>query len=188
MLKKYLILTFVLLNACSWRSPNADFYTLNSRDLTPLSAKTLNVAVTKVVTPDILNRQQMVTYEENGNRINILEFNRWGENLPYVLQNAVTNDLIAYLPNSFVKRAEYGSDKMKYNVRIEINEIMAYQGKKVVLSAWWTVENADGEALMRKQVKFEAPALGESIGDLVAAQNKAVNMLSKDIAENLLKL
>ena len=129
----------------------------------------------------------MVVYEKDSNQVKILEFNRWGEVLPDVLQSTVVNDLIAYLPNAYIKRTYFDSQNTDYNINIEINDIKAYEDDKVVLSAWWNVLNGEGKTLYRGQKTYEVSAEGEAFDDLVVAQNKAVHMLSKDIANYLIK-
>ena len=146
----------------------------------------MSVAVARVKVPDLLDRAQLVVYEENG-EVKILEFNRWGEILPDVLQATVVNDLIAYLPNAFVKRTYFDNQNVIYNVNIEVNNIQAYQGDKVILSAWWNISDAKGNILTRQQGQYETKVEGKSMQDLVAAQSQAVHLLSKDIAEYLLK-
>lgn len=185
-MKKILYILLFVISACSWRSPNSTFYMMNSRGLSPLSEKKMSVAVAQVKVPDLLDRAQMVVYEKNG-EVKILEFDRWGEILPDTLQATVVNDLISYLPNAFVKRTYFDSQDVTYNVNIEVNNLQAYQNDKVVLSAWWNITNARGNILIRQQGQYETKTEGRSIQDLVIAQSQAVHLLSKDIAEYLLK-
>lgn len=105
-MKKVLIYSILFLtSACCWRSPDSSFYMMNSQGLEKISDKQLSVAVQTVNVPDLLDRPQMVTYDTKSQKVNMLEFSRWGEALPAVLQNTITNDLMAYLPKSYVKSA-----------------------------------------------------------------------------------
>ena len=187
-MKKILCLLLLLIGACSWRSPNSEFYMMNSLGLEPLSQKKISAVVSKVKVPDILDRAQMVVYEAEDNQVKIMEFDRWGEVLPDVLQSTVVNDLIAYLPNSYIQRTYFDSQSVQYSVNIEINSLQAYRGEKVVLSAWWNVSDKKGNVLIRHQGVYTAKVDGGSVSDLVKAQTQAVHMLSKDIAEKLAKL
>ena len=161
---------------------------MNSQNLQPLSEKKLNIAVAKIKVPDLLDRAQMVVYEGSNDQVQILEFNRWGEIFPDVLQATVVNDLIAYMPRSFVKRTYFDDQNVTYNVNIEVNTLKAYRDDKVILSAWWNIANASGKVLMRQQGSYETKVKGQSIEDLVNAQSESVHMMSKDIAEHLIKL
>ena len=174
--------------SCSWRSPNSQFYTMSSEGLQAVSEHKTNIAVAKVKVPDLLDRSQMVTYDADSDHVNILEFERWAEVFPDVLQSTVTNDLIAYLPNAYVQRSFFDSQNVNFNVNIEVNKMQAYLGEKVVLTAWWNIANASGRVLVRRQGTYEAKVDGRSIQSLVNAQGEAVHEMSKDIAEALIKL
>lgn len=187
-MRKALLALLIILSACSWRSPNSNFYMMNSLGLSPFSDKKINIAVAQIKVPDLLDRAQMVVYEDGNDQVQIMEFNRWGEVFPDVLQATVVNDLIAYLPQAFVKRTYFDSQNSTYSVNIEINTLKAYRGEKVVLSAWWNITNARGKTLVRQQGSYEAKVDGNSIDDLVHAQTQTVHELSKDIAEQLVKL
>jgi len=176
-----------LVVACSWRSPNSEFYVMNRGDLQAISNKKISVAVAKVKVPDMLDRAQMVVSDEGSNQIRILEFQRWGDVYPDILQNAVTNDLIAYLPNAYVKRTYFDGENVMYSVNIEVNQLMAYPGYKVVLSAWWNIKDAKGNIIRREQGSYEAKVEGNEIKDLVVAQSKAVHQMSQEIAAALVK-
>lgn len=181
------IAIILLATSCSWRSPNSEFYVMNGGNLQAISGKKISVAVAKVKVPDMLDRAQMVISDEDSNQIRILEFQRWGDVYPDVLQNTVTNDLIAYLPNAYIKRTYFDDENTTYTVNIEVNQVLAYPGDKVVLSAWWNIKDAKGNMIKREQGSYEAKAEGNEIKDLVAAQSKAVHQMSKDIASALSK-
>lgn len=189
-MKKSVLLFSLFLAACSLGgyTKNSTFYMMNSQNLDAISQKKLNIGVGKVKVPDLLNKPQIVVYDNNSQKIEILEFERWGEPLPYVLQNTITNDLQKYLPNSFVKSIEYTSENLDYTVKIKINKLEAYPENKVIVSAWWHIETKKGKILHRDQSQYEVKVSGDEISDLVKAQNQAVHGLSKDIAETLSKI
>ena len=177
------------LEACSFHSPDSTFYVMNSKNLEPVAAnKKINVAVARVKVPDMLDKAQMVAYEPNSDKVQIMEFNRWAEVFPDVIQATVTNDLMAYLPQAYVKRTYFDSSSADYSVNIEINDMRAYVGDKVVLSAWWNISNRSGRVLKREQVSYEVKVEGGNMSDLVDAQSKAVHLMSRAIAEKLAKM
>ena len=153
-----------------------------------MSDKKINIGVDRIKVPDLLNRSQIVVYDNNSQQLEIEEFERWGEPLPYVLQNTITNDLQQYLPNSFVKSIEFASETLDYTLKIKVNKLEAYEKDKVILSVWWHIEDKKGNILKRNQAKYSAKVAGDEFSDLVKAQNQAVHNLSKDIAFALLKL
>ena len=188
-MKKVIICFMILmLNACCLRSPQSQFYVMDSQNLSPISNQKLNIAVTKVKVPEMLDKPQMVVYDKGSSQVQILEFHRWAEAFPNILQSVLTNDLIAYLPESFVERTYFDSITAKYNVNVEINQIAAYQGDKVILSAWWNIKNQNGKVLKRKQHNYTAPVNGDSVADLVKAETAAIHQMSREIADTLTKL
>ena len=87
-MKKVLIYCVLSLTAaCCWRSPDSSFYMMNSQNLETVSQKQLSVAVQTINVPELLDRPQIVTYDAQSQKVNMLEFSRWGEALPAVLQN-----------------------------------------------------------------------------------------------------
>lgn len=112
-MKKVWVILLVLISACSWRSPDSKFYMMNSKDLHEISSRKINISVARVKVPDLLNRSQMVVYVKDSNQVKFLEFNRWGEAFPDVLQTTIVNDLMAYLPNAYVKRTYFDSQNTK---------------------------------------------------------------------------
>lgn len=187
MKKLCMILSIMILTACSWRSPNSVFYVMDSSGIEPLSNKKISVSVAKVKVPDMLDKQQMVISDKKSSQIQVLEFERWGEVYPDVLQSTITNDLMSYLPNAYVKRTYFDSENTMYSVNVEINRLQAYKGNKVLLSAWWNIKDAKGNVISKKQEDYEALVSGDNIQDLVDAQAMAVRRLSKDIALSLIK-
>lgn len=188
-MKKILICMLVMaLGACSFRSPQSQFYVMNSGGLPAVSDKVLNVAVTRVKVPDMLDKAQMVVYDKDSSEVQILEFHRWAEVLPEVLQSTLTNDLMAYLPKSYIKRTYFDSNTMQYSVNVEINRIEAYLGDKVMLSAWWNITNKKGDIVKRGQGIYTAVTKGKSIADLVEAESDAMHQMSREIAFELIRL
>lgn len=189
-MKKLSLIFILLISGCSLGgySKNSTFYMMNSKDLSAVSDKKINVGVSKINVPDLLNKPQIVVYDTDSQEIEILEFERWGEPLPYVLQNTITNDLQKYLPKSFVESVEYSSEVLDYTVKIKINNIKAYKKDKIILSAWWHIEDKKGDILHREQVSYEEKVKGNGIADLVKAQNLAVHKISQDISLILSKL
>lgn len=181
------VLVCVLLAACSWRSPNSSFYVMNSDDLSAISDKKVSVSVARVKVPDMLNKPQMVISDKNSSQVQVLEFERWGEIYPDILQSTITNDLIAYLPNAYVKRSYFDGEDTLYSVNVEINRLQAYKGDKVELSAWWNIKDSKGRIVSKKQDTYEAKVGGSDVQDLVDAQALAVHKLSRDIALDLAK-
>lgn len=187
MKKIVVFIMFLVVAGCCWRSPDSTFYVMNSDNLSMVARRKINVVVARVEVPDMLNKPQMVVYETGG-KVKIMEFNRWPEALPDVLQSTITNDLMAYLPNAYVRRSYFDSTGAAYSVNVEINQLEAYVGDKVVLSAWWNIQNPNGVVVKKQQSVYESKVKGKEIEDLVKAQATVVHQLSRDIAVALSKM
>lgn len=188
-MKKFAILSMLFaLCACSFRSPQSQFYVMNNNDLNVVSEKSFSVAVAPVKVPDLLNRAQMVVYDKDSSEVQILEFHRWAEVLPDVLQTTLTNDLMIYLPKAYIERGNFADSTAQYSVNVEINRIEAYREDKVVLSAWWNIKDKNGKIIKRMQGSYTAPVEGKNIADLVNAESNAVHQMSREIAEVLAAL
>ena len=185
MRKLFMILSIISTVACSWHSPDSTFYVMDSEGLRVVSDKNINVAVARVKVPDMLNKAQMVISSEDSTQVKVMEYERWGESYPEVIQDTVTNDLIAYLPNAYVKRTYFDNGNAQYNVNIEVNKLQAYRGDKVILSAWWNITDVKGNILQKAQGSYEAKVEGDDIQDLVNAQALAVHQMSEEIALSL---
>ena len=185
MKKAAISLMMFLCTACSWYSPSSKFYVMESENLEAVSTQKKSISVAKVNVPDLLNRQQIVVYDKKSNEVQILEFERWAEFFPDMVQATVVNDLMAYLPNSYVTRTYFGTKNSDFNVNIEINDIKAYVGDKVVLSAWWNIYDSKGNLRTKEQKIYESAVLGKKMQNLVDAQADAVHKLSADIAEKI---
>lgn len=185
MRKLFMILSIISTVACSWHSPDSTFYVMDSEGLRVVSDKNINVAVARVKVPDMLNKAQMVISSEDSTQVKVMEYERWGESYPEVIQDTVTNDLIAYLPNAYVKRTYFDNGNAQYNVNVEVNKLQAYRGDKVILSAWWNITDVKGNILQKVQGSYEAKVKGGDIQDLVNAQALAVHQMSEEIALSL---
>ena len=179
------VLCCILLTACSWRSPDSSFYVMESSGLQPISGKKTSVSVARVKVPDMLDRPQIIVSDKESTQIQVLEFERWGETYPDMLQGTITNDLIAYLPNAYVKRTYFDGEETSYSVNVEINRLQAYRGDKVLLSAWWNIKDGRGNVVIKKQGAYGAKVHGDDTQDLVNAQAEAVHQMSRDIADGL---
>lgn len=151
MLKKINLIVFslALLSGClGGYSPDSNFYRLQSSQLSNRSflvAK--SVMIDKVRLPEYLDRPQMVILDEKTPKIEISEFNRWGEDLANMIQRQTVADLSAYLPNSKIINAAESVENTKLSVKIEIIRLDMIRQGKVVLEARWYIIDASGKVI-----------------------------------------
>ncbi len=184
MSKKIFYLLPLFLTSCLLRSPNAEFYNLNSDNIEAISDKKTDITVNSVKVPDILQRPQLVVYD-NKNKTEILEFQRWNEFFPDVIQTAVVRNLSAYFPKSHIAKSYFASDLTKYNLKIEVTDFEAYKNDKVILKAWWKMTDNNNKVIFKQHSDITIKVAGKSIDNIVIAQSTAIRDLSLSIAEHI---
>ena len=183
-MKKFgVAVVLILVAACSWTSPQANFYSLKSlsgQESVSPSRKTA-VGVAPVTVPDYLDKPQMVTRESNGVELKVSELNRWGEPLSGMIQRVLADDLALLLPGAWVKPENYGRENYAYSVYVEINRFDGVSGGDAVLDCWWSVKNASGSVVRRQRESFRQP-MGQSYENMAEVQSVLLSRLAARIA------
>lgn len=177
------VLAGSLLGACG-RSATASFYTLGpDRTLGPLTPATpVNVVVSPVTVPDILDRPQIVT-RHGSNQVTLDEFARWGQPLKGGIARAVAGNLATLLGSQRASIFDTGLDATRtWRVRVDVMRFDAMLGESVTIEALWTVLPPGkavplaGKSLVREEMNtpgYEA---------LVSASDRALGGVSREIA------
>lgn len=186
----------VLLAGCTGTSGPATFYLLRSTEdasrgsiSTVGGSKNISILVGPITLPDYLDRTQIVTVA--GEHVLALdEFSRWAESLQEGFYRVLLEDLSSLLNTPEV----YGHDRSgsisaDYQVIIDVTRFDAVPGRDAVLTAFWSVSSKDGSTpgIRRKSV-FRAPVSGVGFEEVVAAQNKTLTVLSREIASAIQSL
>lgn len=192
MRKLFVVLSLIIVTACTGTTPPASFYSLkpvetSSAPFTDNIRKKTTIGVSEVSVPGYLDRPQIVTSSANGVEQNISEFNRWSEPLSSMLQRTLAQDLAAYLPHDLVKPRLSGRENFDYTIQVEISRFDATWHKQAVLEAWWNIKNKDNKIVSRNQADLKLP-LGTGYDELVAVQSKLVEELAQNIASEIRKL
>jgi len=176
-------------SGCGHTRP-AKFYTLNSLDVSSsqsrfeTSVQGLAVGVGPISFPDYLDRPQIIT-RESRNKLKYSEFHRWAgplkknfaRNLTENLSILLTTDRMAIFPWK-------SSTPIDYRVTVNVIRFEGQTGGDVTLSARWSIlDSAGKEVLLMKKSTFTEPAGGKTYEALVAAQSRALEGLSREIAE-----
>jgi uncharacterized protein len=182
------------LSGCA-STPNANFYLLESLNgsraaggVVPLD-QPIPIGLGPVTLPDYLDRPQIVT-RTNRNAVHLAEFDRWAEPLSSNVTRTLAEDLIVLLHNDSVVPYPWpGSIEVTYQVLVDVYRFDGVLGEKVWLDVQWSVRDKKGKnVLMLKRSTFVEPANGPSFGALVAAQSRALENLSREIASALQSL
>jgi uncharacterized lipoprotein YmbA len=156
----------------------------------PLAAQPeLGLAVGPLELPRYLDRPELVTQDES-NRLTVLDAHRWGGSLRNDILRVVADDLGRLLGTARV--AVYPAEPRfdaRYRVLLDVRELQATPGQKVVLQARWTVASMeDGRAVAVEESRIEEPVESGAYDSLVAADSAAFGSLSRRIADRIASL
>lgn len=188
-MKKFILLSILLLTACIGTTPPSKFYTLNNISSSPQtypSAK-LFIGIGEVSIPQYLDKPQIVVRDSNQVELSVSEFNRWGEPLKDAIQSVLANDLTNYLPASTIKPTSYRQENFDYLIWIEIDRLDGTWKQEASLSAWWTIFNNNSQAIIRQKTEFKIP-LGQNYDNLAQQYSLLINQLAQEIALQITKL
>lgn len=183
-MKKFLAAVgLILVAACTWTSPQANFYSLKSIAAPEADVRKtkFSVGVAPAIVPDYLDKPQMVMREQNGVELRISELNRWGEPLSGMIQRVLADDLALLLPGAWVKPEYHGRENFTYIVYVEINRFDGGSGGEAVLDCWWSVRNASGSVVRRQRESFIQP-MGQGYENMAEAQSILLSRLAARIA------
>lgn len=187
------ILVMLLVVGCA-STPTYTFYTLSAMqavDPTPQAVHRSNdatISVNLVSFPSYLDRPQIVT-RPTAHTLAIHEFRRWGGSLESDFVRVLGENLSILLDTQRIFLSQRNMPAIDYRVAIDVNRFDGDLGKQVVLDADWmiiTQENKE-RAVIRKSVIREAID-AHDYESLVAAKSRAVDRLSREIADVLQKI
>lgn len=190
MLKKAVGLCFIMvLSAClGGYSPDSSFYRL-----TPLSnpnqvfLASKSIAVTKVGLPEYLDRPQMIMLDDTSPKIEIAEFNRWGEDLSNMIQRKLVADLSKYFPQSKIINTSEEVQPTDLDVKIEIIRMDMIKQGQAILEARWYITNPEGKVL--DSGKFtQSTDIKPTYADYAAASSNLLSEMSLTIAQAISRL
>ena len=179
-------LLFLVLAGCFGTSTPIQYYTL-----TPLprpagladGGTATVVAVLPVAIPASIDRPQIVT-RTAANQLSLSEYNRWGGSLKEDIGRALVqnlNDLLTGRTVSVVP--ESLAVDPRYYVAVTVNRLDGRLGETVWLNAGWTLRDQQARrTLAIRSFVAEERTAGPGFADLVAAQSRLVEALSREIA------
>lgn len=189
------ILAFITVCLCPLgcaTSPPTQFYLLS-----PLPApdrKTANtqnhrpatIRLDAVVVPGYLDRNEIVT-RVSENEIHLADFKQWGEPLRNNLTNILALNLSRLLPaERFAIFPFKCPSPVDYQISVEIVQMDGNLGGDVHLTAQWSIlKSKESNILVTRKSRFKASKLPSDYGELVAAQSRLVEALSREIAKNI---
>lgn len=169
--------------ACA--SPPSRFYTLTG-NLPPVGqSRDIAISVGPVSIPTELDRPQIVV-NEGPYRVRLDETRRWAAPLQDEIGGAVVANLSALLGATRVTRfpATAATDA-DYRVAIEVQTFESVPDSSATLVAVWRIRRTDGDKTVTGRTSVREPVSGADYDALAAAHSRALETLSRDIADAL---
>ena len=191
------IKALVFIMVCFWSvgcgsSPPTKFYLLS-----PLPApehettevqdhRPTIIRLDAVVIPGYLDRPEIVT-RISKNEIHLADLNQWGEPLRNNLTNILALNLSRLLPaERFAIFPFKCPTPVDYQVSVEIVQMDGGLNGDVYLTAQWSIlKRKESNILVTRKSRFKASKLPTNYGELVAAQSRLLEVLSREIAKNI---
>jgi uncharacterized lipoprotein YmbA len=177
-----LVLAAAALTGCG-SSPTPRFYTLSAPEQ-PTATAVYSVTVGPVSVPDVVDRPQFVL-RTAANEVLIAEQSRWAESLKSGIARVIAANLAQALVDAHVSAYPQGTgSEADYRVVVDIQRFDSVPGEAATVEALWVVRpKAKGLATRSGRSLVREPAPGKGYDTLVAAHERALARISREIAE-----
>ena len=144
----------------------------------------IRIGLVTVVVPEYLNRNEIVVNLDN-TVYRLAEFNQWAEplnnNLTRVLEENLTNLLRGDSIDVFL--ASDSSIPADYRLEVDVLRLDGNLGGQVALiSQWALLETEEGGLILMRRSEYQELAADQTVKELVLAQSRMIENLSRDIA------
>jgi uncharacterized lipoprotein YmbA len=178
-----LALGALALTASCATTAKESFYVLSSSAPEALAAPApgeRRVIVEAAALPDLVDRPQLVVHEDT-HRVAILEQQRWGEPLRAGIARVVADSLGRQLGVKTVSSREDALRDPDCRVSLDVRRFEARPADKVTVETLWTLA-CTGAPRRTGWSTWREPVLAADHAAIVAAQGRALDRLSADIA------
>lgn len=152
------------------------------------SMSELTVAVARVVLPEYLKRDEILTREQRF-RVTVADFDRWAEPLDFNIGSVVAENLSLLIPTDRVLAYPWDTIiKADYNVRLRILDFSISPGGGVELNAAWIIFDGSNVSLKVGKTGYRVAPIDGNIIATVEAMSRALEQLSQDIATSIINL
>ena len=189
------LLTVLVISACSATSPQVVFYTLGVDAPVTQSAaagtacSNTGIGVGPVNWPRYLDQPRIVT-RSGPNKLYFDEFHRWGGSLQDDFEQVLKRNLSTLLQTSKVSGSRISRRfTPDYRVELDIRQFEGQLGSEVVLDAsWLVIDQQTGKTMRLRDSMITRQVSGQGYEALVRASSQAVTELSGEIATELLRV
>ncbi len=185
----------LMVTGCRTNTPPAAFYTLNA--LARMETEhpeqgpdsRIAIGIGPVQFPEVLKRPQIVT-RSGPNRITVSEFHRWGGYLDQDFLRVLAENIAILMPaNRVVTFPWKGQADPAYWIACDVQRFDGQPGDSLVLNLAWTIKRRGStEVLEVRRSNIQQPVPGKDYDALVSAHSMALEQLSREIVEAILKV
>jgi len=171
--------------AAGCASTPSRFYTLSPVAVPAPAAKpsAISVVVGPVSIPTIVDQPQIVV-STGPNQVSLDEFNRWASPLADNIARVVSQDLVAILGTPRVSLFQQSLNAAgNYRVAIEVQGFESAPGDAATLNAAWSVRRSRDGKTENGRTSVREPATGSGYDALAGAHSRALDRMSRDIAD-----
>ena len=171
------------------KTPAATYYVLNStysaenkaQPVTVLNDATVGVGPIKL--SRVLDRPQIVT-RTGENEIRVADLERWAAPLQEIVTNVLVDNLSALLPGADILKLPWPvTIPVTYQVTMDITRLDGMPGGEVILRTRWGILGEGGKkVLTNKLTMLNEPVRGKTTAEMVSAQSRLLEKLSREIA------
>ncbi|MBT4838660.1 MAG: membrane integrity-associated transporter subunit PqiC [Methylococcales bacterium] len=188
----WIFLLIILLSGCiGGTSPRTHFYSLSADETRPLISlkDSISVGLGPIHLPDLLERPQIVS-KISENKLEIGDFDRWGEQLKKNLLSVMKQNLMNFLNTQKVFIVPLQRFRqVDFKVVIEVLELNGQLGQQVTLDAHWTIlDNSEKKELYSNRFKKTQEITKSGYEAYVAGHSHLISLLSEQIADQLLEI
>ena len=182
--------TALLVGGCLGGTAPTRFYVLTVIEGPAVSGdRPQTLGVGPITIAAYLDRPQIVT-RPAADKIDLGEFDQWGEPLRDGISRVLAEDLSRQLPSAKIALFPWrGLDGVRYQVLVDVTRFDGPTGGDTGLEARWRIlDGVTGKEAAAKTTRLAEPAGGAGYTLTVSAMSRALNALSRDIAQTLVTL
>ncbi len=188
-----LLAALALTVSCRNAAPPMHFYALTPMDAPMADADSramgLAVGVGPLDIPRGVDRPNIIT-RTGPNTLKLAEFDRWSGTLQGDMLQVLTRNLGLLLESDRVVEFPWANFMVpEYRIPVTVHRFDGSLGGEVVLDATWAIaRNATRQSLVVRKSVITEPVQGADYAALVTASSQALAELSKEIADEMLRL
>jgi len=186
----FAVVSALLAGGCLGGTAPTRFYVLGPVDGPAVAGdRALTLGIGPVSLAGYLDRPQIVTRPAT-DKIDLGEFDQWGEPLRDGISRVLAEDLSRQLPSARIAVFPWrGLDAVRYQVLVDVTRFDGPAGGDTALEARWRIlDGVTGKEAAAKITRLTESPGGSGYPLTVSAMSRALNALSRDIAQSLVAL